>query len=303
MSPDGKVYHLNISREHLASKILIVGDPDRVPVMAEQEFESIEHDEYHRGLRTITGRVRGSGLRVTIVTSGMGTGSLEIVLTELAALNEIDPKTRCRKDAVEPLDIIRVGTCGLLQPDAPLGASIISAYAVGLDNTGLFYESDYPDKTSQEIEEVVTATILGGIAKSSRFSGRIRPYVSKADLDLLNAMQQAAHEQGVEQVTGITVSSSGFFAPQGRHVGRVPISVPDIDLYLSKLTFTSTEHRILNMEMEASFLLHFAHANQYRGGAVCVGVANRREDTFIKNSQQAVRDAARLAVRALELNS
>jgi uridine phosphorylase len=132
---EGKVYHLCLKPEDLANHILIVGDPERVSFIAKEYFSRIEVDKFHRGLRTITGIVRDTGQRVSIVTSGMGTPSLEIVLNEIIALNEIDFYTRTRKSVYDMLTVIRVGTSGSIQPDTELGTLIITDYAIGLDVT------------------------------------------------------------------------------------------------------------------------------------------------------------------------
>jgi uridine phosphorylase len=131
MREDGEMYHLQLARQNLANDILIVGDPGRATKIAAQFLSETECNVEHRGLRTITGIVPHSRQRVSVVTSGMGTPSLEIVLNELMAINEIDPVTRTRRPDVEPLNIIRVGTSGLLREDTALGTSIISNYAVG----------------------------------------------------------------------------------------------------------------------------------------------------------------------------
>ena len=141
---DRRIYHLQLKPEELAPNILLVGDPGRASLIAETFLEKAECEVFNRGLRTITGRAKQSGLRVSVVTSGMGTASLEIVLQELVALNEIDFDTRLPKADFEPLHLIRVGTSGGLQPNTKLGTPIISTYSVGMDNTALFYSASCP---------------------------------------------------------------------------------------------------------------------------------------------------------------
>ena len=300
MTPDGKVYHLNVSLEQISPKIILVGDPDRVPMIAEEHlYPDYEADVFHRGLRTITGVVKSTGQRVSIVTSGMGTPSLEIALNELTALNEIDPVTRMRKEEVDRLILIRIGTSGALQKDTVLGTSVISSHAIGLDNTGLFYSVSPQDLMCKSLEQKVATMLNSVMDPNSRFYGMINPYAAQADAELLQQMILAAQTHGVPYEIGVTVSSSGFNANQGRDVGRIPLSVPDIDLHLSKLEFDAKGLRVVNMEMEASHLLHFAGGHGYAAGVVCVAIANRRSDAFAENYREAVHNATNIALMSL----
>ncbi|MEM3342061.1 MAG: nucleoside phosphorylase [Thermoplasmata archaeon] len=298
LSAKGKVYHLDISPEELAKDILIVGDPDRVTVIAEEFFVKKEVEVFHRGLRTITGWTK-DGLRVTATTSGMGTPSLEIVLNEIVLLNEVNLATRTRKDTFEQINIIRVGTSGGLQRETKLGTPVITAYAVGLDNTGLFYDAGYQSEKCRVIEEKVTEALRKACV-SERFGQKIFPYVSQADATILKAMKESAEELNIETVSGITVSNAGFFANQGRDVSRIPLSIPDIDGVLAAIGEVVDGMRIENMEMESSFLLHFMGALGYRAGAICPAIANRREETFTPTYLKNVRDSTEIALRTLK---
>jgi uridine phosphorylase len=296
---EGKVYHLALKPEELASHMLIVGDPERVSFIAEEHFSRIEVDKFHRGLRTITGIVRDTGQRVSVVTSGMGTPSLEIILNEIMALNEMDFHTRTRKSVYDMLTVIRVGTSGSIQPDTELGTLIITDYAVGLDNTGFFYDCTYPEKNIEILEGKIRDAVDGSIPSNSRFKGKIYPYVSRAHQDVTRALEREAHKFEVNFRRGITVTNSGFFANQGRTVSRIPLTVSEIDGILS-LVDTGTEGlRIENMEMEASFLLYFMGALGYRAGVVCVVVNNRREDKFTAQYERHISDASKVALHAL----
>jgi uridine phosphorylase len=296
---NNKVYHLDLSPEEIAKNIIIAGDPERVPFIAEEFLSDCEVDRSHRGLRTITGRGRETGQRVSITTSGMGTPSLEIVLNELVALNEIDFGTMTRKEEIEPLSIIRIGTSGGIQYDTELGTLILTDYAVGLDNTGLFYSPKLHDKDCEMLEERVLECLEAATVPSSRFKGRISPYVSKADPEITALMEQEADRLGVMFKRGITISNSGFFANQGRDISRVPVSVPDIDAVLASMDTGIPGLRIENMEMEASFLLHFMGGLGYMAGAVCAVIDNRREDRFAENYADYIKAAVRTAMGAL----
>lgn len=296
---NGRVYHLDIGPEDLAPNIIIVGDPDRVPLIAEEFLRDIEVDRLHRGLRTMTGYDPESGTRVSVVTSGMGTPSLEIVLNEIVALNEVDFSTMTRKDTFDTLTVIRVGTTGGIQEDTEVGTLIISEYAVGLDNTGLFYDAAYQDESERALEERVREAIDGTISSGSRFKGKIFPYAAKAHPAVIEELVREAERLGVAYRRGITVSNSGFFANQGRPVARVQPTVPDIDILLAETDTGLEGLRMENMEMEASFLLHFMGALGHRAGVVCPVIDNRRQDRFLADYSEHIRNATRIALRAL----
>eukprot|EP00727_Mastigamoeba_balamuthi_P003075 m51a1_g12765 purine-nucleoside phosphorylase, putative (328) ;mRNA; r:1588-2711 len=304
---NGRVYHLDILPEELARNIIIVGDPDRVPLLAKVLLATVEVDRAHRGLRTITGVAHGEHkTRVSIVTSGMGQPSFEIVMGELVALREIDLKTRTRLPGTrKPLNIIRLGTSGAIQADTVLGTSIITRYSVGLDNSGVYYDIPAQDKTVLDLEEAVKAALVKGARPNSRFTHALLPYASKCDPHVVQALSDAAAAIGHRAKVGVTASASGFFCNQGRWlVKEAPPTVPDIDDVISKVTVQTPSGdnlRIENLEMETSFLCHLGAAMGYRCGAICVTVAQRKLCKFFEGSPAAlVEQAGRAAVAALE---
>ncbi|UCD34626.1 MAG: hypothetical protein JSU90_10060 [Nitrospiraceae bacterium] len=296
---NNKVYHLDLHPEELARNIIIAGDPERVPFIAEEFLVDCDVDRYHRGLRTITGTCRETGQRVSITTSGMGTPSLEIVLNEVVALHEIDFRTMTRKEAPEPLTIIRVGTSGGLQHDTALGTLIVTDYAVGLDNTGLFYNAAPHDENCELLEKSVGQCLEAAADRDSRFRGKIFPYASRASAAVSSALAREADRLSVRYKKGITVSNSGFFANQGRDISRVPVTVPDIDGLLAALDTGIAGLTFENMEMEASFLLHFMCGLGYRAGVICAVIDNRRENRFAEHYAQYIKDAVHIALRTL----
>lgn len=215
---DGKVYHLDLKPEELSNNIIIVGDPERVPLIADEFLRSKEVERFHRGLRTITGHVKETGKRISIITSGMGTPSLEIVLNEIIALHEIDFHTRRRKQKCDTVTIVRIGTSGGIQPDTALGTLVLTDYVVGLDNTGLFYNAPYYDKNCKILEDRIGQAINNVIPAGSRFKGKIFPYASRAHPDVIKALEREAQSLGIQYKRGITITNSGFFANQGRDV-------------------------------------------------------------------------------------
>ena len=309
MDDEGRVYHLQITADQLAPDILIVGDPGRAEMIGSTFLHDIEVQKENRGLVTVTGLADLTGspatiispLRTTVTTSGMGAPSTEIIIQELAALNEIDHKTRLRRQNYQPLNIIRVGTSGALQAATRLGTAIITSYAIGLDNSGLFYEAPYADDTCRRLEGELDRLLKDNMDPGSRFFGKIHPYVAHADPLLRNALQTASRELGTAAKAGLTISNSGFFAPQGRDVARVRPSIPDLDKLLGEFDPQLDGQRIENMEMESAFLIHFMNSLGCRAAAICTTIANRIEDTFDHDYQNAIRDAVRTALLALAM--
>ena len=304
---EGRIYHLQIKPEQMAPDILLVGDPGRAEVIGSSFLRDIEVEHEHRGLVTVTGiseitrepATIISPVRTTVVTSGMGASSLEIVVNELVALNEVDFATRTRKTDYPRLHVIRVGTSGGLQASTALGTPVITSYAIGLDNTGLYYDAPYPDETCARLEQELDEEIGRSMKAGTRFQGKIHPYVARAEPAIVIALAQAADALGVKAKLGLTVSGSGFFAPQGRAVARLKPSVADVDKILADYDPRVADQRIENMEMEASFLLHFLGGLGYWAGAICPAIANRRRNTFEGDYQQSIKNATRVALLAL----
>lgn len=301
-----KIYHLSVAPEEVADNVLIVGDPERVPIIAKKYFKTILVDRSHRGLRTITG-LTANGVKITATTSGMGTPSLEIVLNELIALRELDIKKREVLPArPKPLNIIRIGTSGSICTSTPIGTSIIPKYSIGLDNTGLYYDIPAPDAAAVEIERRATKALHDAAGPESRFGSRLAPYVSKAHPEAVEALVKAAKELGTPYKTGITTSAGGFFCNQGRRLlPAIGITVKDVDNVIGTTDFTGIEGtdadiQAENMEMESSFLFHLCSALGYRCGAICLTIAQRREGTFLQDQALLMDGTISTAVRALE---
>lgn len=301
-----RIYHLSVAPSEIADNVLIVGDPERVPIIANNYFKTILVDRSHRGLRTITGLTE-NGVKITATTSGMGTPSLEIVLNELIALRELDIQKRAVLPArPKPLNIIRIGTSGSINVKTPIGTSIIPKYSIGLDNTGHFYDIPAPDAATEEIERRVTKSLQEASTKGARFASRLAPYVSKAHPAAVEALVNAAKELNVPYKTGITTSAGGFFCNQGRRLlPSIGITVPDVDNVVGTTDFSGIEGtdgdiQAENMEMESSFLFHLCTALGYRCGAICLTIAQRREGTFLQNQAPMMEKTIATAVRALE---
>jgi uridine phosphorylase len=306
---EGRIYHLQLKPGQIARDILVVGDPARADFIGTSYFREVELEHEHRGLVTVTGTAQLTGehatiispLRATATTSGMGTPSLEIVLNELVALNEIDLETRTRKSGYETLHVVRVGSSGALQTSTTLGTPIITTYAIGLDNTGLFYEVPWPDETCKRLEEELEDLLNRSMGASSRFRGMIHPYVARAEPRLVSALLQASDELGIWTKPGLTVSAPGFFAPQGREVARLTPSIRDVDTIMSGFDPGLDGQRVENMEMEASFLTHFLGGLGYWAAAICPAIANRSHDTFTCTYQDDMDSTVRVALAGLAI--
>lgn len=304
---EGRIYHIQVKPEQIAPDILLVGDPGRAEFIGSEFLRDLELEHEHRGLVTVTGTSEITGeqatiispLRTTVSTSGMGTPSLEIVAGELAALNEIDFKTRTRKAEYPRLHVIRVGTSGGLQVSTQLGTPIITSYAIGLDNSGLYYEVPYADEDCWRLERELYGLFERSMRADSRFLGKIHPYAARAAPELVDALLKASESLGVGAKLGLTASAPGFFVPQGRDISRVGPSLPDMDQILADYEPGLNGLRVENMEMEASFLIHFLSGLGYWAGAICPAIANRRLDTFDQNYEQGVRNATQVALLAL----
>jgi uridine phosphorylase len=304
---DGRIYHLQVRPEQIAPDVILVGDPGRAEFIGSTLIHDLELEHEHRGLVTVTGTTRITGkpatiispVRTAVITTGMGTPSLEIVLNELVALNEIDFETRTRKTDFPRLRVIRLGSSGGLQSSTQLGTPIITTYAIGMDNTGLFYETPYPDQACRRLEDELAQLVKNAMNPGSRYYGKIKPYVSKAEPILVNALVEASAALGVASKTGLTISSSGFFVPQGRDISRFKPNIPDLDRIMAEYNPGLNGQMVENNEMEASFLLHFMGGLGHWAAAICPAIANRRLDTFSSDYQKSMLDAAKVALLAL----
>jgi uridine phosphorylase len=305
----GRIYHLQIAPQQMAPDILLVGDPGRAELIGSTLLRDLEVEHEHRGLVTVTGTSEITGeqatiispMKATVTTSGMGTPSLEIVLSELVALNEIDFRTRTRKSDFPRLRVIRVGTSGALQASTVIGTPIITSYAIGVDNTGVFYEAPYPDETCVRLEQELDRVFRRSMNAGSRFYGKIHPYVSRAEPTIVDALVEASASLGVPAKVGLTASTSGFFAPQGRDIARLRPTLPELDRVLAEYDPGVGGQRVENMEMEACFLLHFLGGLGHWGAAICTTINNRRENTFDHHYQEAIRNAAEVGLLALAI--
>jgi uridine phosphorylase len=236
-----------------------------------------------------------------VTTSGMGTPSLEIVLNELVALHEIDFQTRRRNSEFPRLHVIRVGSSGGLQASTALGTPIITTYAIGLDNSGSYYEAPYQDDACARLEDELRQVIMDSMIPNSRFQDRIHPYIARAEPVVVHALLDAAECLGAPVKAGLTVSAPGFFAPEGRDISRLKPSIPDLDRIFSTFDPKIEGQRVENMEMESSFLTHFLGGMGHWAGSICPAMANRQQKTFTTHFQEAMENATQVALLGLAM--
>lgn len=264
LNPDGSVYHLNLLPKHVSDTVICVGDPSRV-YMVSEFFDEVEFEMNKREFITHVGRYKGK--RLTVVSTGIGTDNVEIFFNEIDALVNIDLKTREPKARRKRLKIIRIGTSGALQEDIPLGAHLVSDYAVGLDNLMNFYDLPMDDKEAGIAHDLQRKTSLP-----------FMPYVVRGSELLRDALSG-------DMVIGNTVTCPGFYAPQGR-VLRVPIRYPKLldDLnYYHKDDFWLT-----NFEMETSAYYALARLLGHEALSLNAIIANRMRNKFAKDPNKVV---------------
>ncbi len=252
---DGSVFHLNMKPSQLADRVILVGDPGRVELIASR-FDSIESRTSNREFVSATGSYQGK--RITVLSTGIGTDNIDIVMNELDALVNIDLTTRTVNDTLRSLTIVRIGTCGGMQEDVPLGSFVASEYSIGIDGVLNFYAGR--DAVSDlDMERAFVSATDWNPQKAA-------PYVVKADDELTDRI--AADDM----IRGITVSANGFYAPQGRVV-RLQLDDPDVN---SKIrAFRYGDLKVCNYEMEGSLIAGLSRMMGHKALTVCCVIANR----------------------------
>lgn len=274
LNADGSVYHLNLLPEDLASTIITVGDPDRVEEVS-RHFDAIELKKGKREFITHTGYLGKK--RISVVSTGIGTDNIDIVLNELDALVNIDFKSRQVKEQLTSLDIIRIGTSGTIQPDIPIDSILVSEFALGLDALMGYY--CYENNTAEQ--DLLTAILAQQPALKS-----LNPYLASAGSHLLKTI-------GKDLLKGITVTAPGFYAPQGRQVRYVNM-VPDLIKHLN--SFKKDTYRITNLEMETAGIYGLAKVLGHQALSVNAILASRVKFEFSKNPQKIVDQAIELVL-------
>lgn len=267
LNADKSVYHLNLLPEELAKTIITVGDPDRVALVS-QHFDTIEVQKRKREFYTCTGRLGNK--RITVISTGIGTDNVDIVLNELDALANIDFETRSIKEEKTVLDIIRIGTSGAIQPQIPLDSYLYSEYAIGLDSLMHFYDSahiQHPD-----IQQAFVSHTQWQV-------GVLRPYVVRCDTGLADRFASD------RVLAGITATHVGFYGPQGRQLRLRP---KEDHMKEKMASFNFQGKQITNLEMETSGIYGLAALLGHRALSMNCILANRSTGQFSSDPAKAM---------------
>ena len=256
INDDGSIFHLHLKPEQLADKIILVGDPGRVALVASY-FDEQECSVSSREFNTITGTYKGK--RITVVSTGIGTDNIDIVVNELDALANIDLNNRTEKTEFRQLTLVRIGTSGGMQPDIPLGSFLISEKSIGFDGMLNFY-AGRNDVCDLEFEKELTKQLDW----NKLFCA---PYIVDADATLV---EQIGRE---DMLRGVTISANGFYGPQGR-VLRVGLAEPHLNDKIEQFRYGN--YKITNYEMEGSAIAGLARLMGHKAMTVCCIIANRR---------------------------
>ena len=256
INSDGSIFHLHLKPEQLADNVILVGDPGRVALVASY-FDSQEFSVSSREFNTITGSYKGK--RISVISTGIGTDNIDIVVNELDALANIDFETRTEKKEFRQLNIVRIGTSGGMQPDIPLGSFLISEKSIGFDGMLNFYAGR--DSVSDLEFEAAMCKHL------NRNPQLAAPYVVNANAELVERIGRD------DMLRGVTISANGFYGPQGR---VLRIDLADMQLNDKIETFRFGKYKITNYEMEGSAIAGLALLMGHKAMTVCCIIANRR---------------------------
>ncbi len=275
---DGSAFHIHLRPEELADNVILFGDPGRVD-MAAEFLEEKEFRHASREFVSVTGRYNGQ--RITLLSTGIGTDNIDIVMTELDALANVDFSTREVKPRHRRLTVLRIGTCGAIQPDIPLGSFIFSEISVGCD--GLL--NWYADRDSISLVDMEDA-----FKKHVKWDRHLPdPYFVKASPRVKGLFDDCS-------VMGVTISASGFYGPQGR-VLRLPLAMPD--MLEDFESFRYGDYRITNFEMEGSALAGLAAQLGHDAGTICCAIANRYLKGADTDYKPMVRNLIELSLKKL----
>ena len=276
---DGSVFHIHLKPEELADNVIMVGDPSRVDMIGEY-LEDIEFRHESREFVSITGKRNGK--RITALSHGIGPDNIDIVMTELDALANVDFQTREVKPEHKALNIIRIGTSGALHADIPLGSYVLSHISVGFDGVMNWYA---------DRDKVTIPAVEDAFKKHMNWNPTLpSPYFVKASPKIINLFKDVT-------VKGVTISAPGFYGPQGRVV-RLPLAMPNMleDIESFRFTEAGEDYKITNFEMESSPLAGFAAHLGHNASTVCCIIANRYLQSSNPDYKPAIRNLVELAV-------
>jgi uridine phosphorylase len=263
---DGSIYHLYLHPQEVADKIILVGDPDRVDKVA-RHLDRIELTRQHREFRSITGWKAGQ--RLTVLSSGIGTDNIDIVWNELDALVNYDWSNEHFRPTLRSLKALRLGTCGGLQHNVSVGSLVHSRYAIGGDALMSYYRpAARPRPGTQALHAALQPLSQAVGAPGSLW------YASQC----AESLDALITDQFSDLLAGITFTAAGFYGPQGRALGRVPLGMPQLIPQLQGFAFDGL--RVLNFEMETAGIMALGQALGHQGGAISVILAQREQNAF-----------------------
>ncbi len=272
---DGRIYHLNLHPDEIASTILLVGDPGRV-YQVSQFFDNVDVKQENREFLTHTGHYKG--LPLSVLSTGIGPDNIDIVVNELDALVKAMPNKR--EGPLQPLNLVRLGTCGALQPSITPGTAVLSRYAIGLDNIKMFYDlSETPDETDLK-ERLYMHLDKNGISlpfNATAASPTLFEYLSSFS------------------TSGLTLTCPGFYGPQGRAI-RLKPAQNFIPIFA---TFQWRDLKVQNLEMESSALYALAKGLGHEAITVCLALANRSTNTYLQDHNKAMDQIIKLVLNNL----
>ncbi|MEM6515586.1 MAG: nucleoside phosphorylase [Bacteroidota bacterium] len=269
LNPDGSIYHLNLQPEHISETIITVGDPDRVNQVA-SHFDEIQFKTYKREFHTQTGVYRGK--RISVISTGIGTDNIDIVLNELDALVNIDLKKREVKKSLTSLNIIRIGTSGAIQDNIPIDSFLISETAVGFDSLLHFYKSSH-------LQNLAISKALH--SHLNLHQNKSAPYAVNGDSHLIS------HFKSDKTFTGITGTNVGFYGPQGR---KLRLELQDEELNRKISSFRYNQKQITNLEMETAGIYGLSLLLGHRAISMNAIIANRKNGRFSDRPKEVVDD-------------
>jgi uridine phosphorylase len=270
LNNDGSIYHLHLHPEQIADSIITVGDPDRVP-MVSKYFDKIEHKIHKREFVTHSGLIGGK--KISVISTGIGTDNIDIVLNELDALVNIDLENRVIKKDLKSLNFIRIGTSGCLRPEIPVDSFLVSDYAIGLDGLLNFYKNEYSHK------EISLLTSIQKSFYDAQINLGIQTQVASGSELLLDYFRHS------EFFHGITVTATGFYAPQSRQL-RAEAVAQNLFSVFEKVEFEDL--KITNLEMETAGIYGLSKILGHHAISLSALVANRARGSFSANPEKTV---------------
>lgn len=267
LNEDGSIYHLKLRPENISDTVILVGDQGRVAKVS-KHFDVIEFSVQNREFLTHTGRIGSK--RLTVMSTGIGTDNIDIVINELDALVNIDLTRRTPKDELTPLNLIRLGTSGSLQEDIPVDSFLLSTHGIGFDGVLNYYS---------KVGEVEDTELTDAFVQQTGWRPEFpRPYIVAGSVELLELLKEGTHQ-------GMTATANGFYGPQGRQLRLQPM-MPDLNERLNR--FRHNGHRITNFEMETSALFGLGKALGHECATVCAIIANRFSKEYSRNHELTV---------------